>query len=186
MPKPNRFERSYRDTAPPVKVGSPWHKSQKTPLSRAKGVWTVSCDFCGLSINKRVDQLRKYSGHFCSPSCLGKSRMKRVKIACLICTSIFDKKSSKKDVTCSKGCSLEYRRRRMIAEVKNMSNSAIFAYGIHERGENIGRHSGLVPEKVRQIRVDKRSQSVIATEYGINQSTVSKIKLRQRWAHVED
>ncbi len=38
---------------------------------------------------------------------------------------------------------------------------------------------------VKRIRKDNRTQTVIAQEYGIKQSTVSLIKLRKRWKHIQ-
>jgi hypothetical protein len=43
----------------------------------------------------------------------------------------------------------------------------------------------LSEDAVRSIRADERSQKLIAADYGIAQGTVSDIKLRKRWAHVD-
>jgi hypothetical protein len=43
----------------------------------------------------------------------------------------------------------------------------------------------LTDEQVRAIRVDDRRQVDIAADYGIRQSLVSRIKLRQAWRHVQ-
>jgi len=43
----------------------------------------------------------------------------------------------------------------------------------------------LTDARVMAIRSDARPQRVIATEYGIHQSVVSRIKAGQRWRHVE-
>lgn len=51
----------------------------------------------------------------------------------------------------------------------------------------IGSNNGcskLTEEDVVKIRLDTRFQTVIAAEYGISQSIVSSIKLRQTWKHV--
>jgi hypothetical protein len=42
----------------------------------------------------------------------------------------------------------------------------------------------ITPAQVRRIRGDQRTQSAIAAAYGITQSMVSKIKLRQAWPDV--
>lgn len=42
----------------------------------------------------------------------------------------------------------------------------------------------LTTEQVRAIRVDRRTQSATATDYGISQAHVSRIKLRESWQHV--
>ena len=42
----------------------------------------------------------------------------------------------------------------------------------------------LTPEHVLSIRSDSRSQSVIASEYGITQGSVSQIISRRTWRHV--
>ncbi len=42
----------------------------------------------------------------------------------------------------------------------------------------------LTAEKVVAIRVDNRSRSVIAGQYGIAANTVGMIKRKERWAHV--
>jgi hypothetical protein len=63
----------------------------------------------------------------------------------------------------------------------NMSDCA--AKGRSVRGEaHLG--SKLNAEKVVAIRVDPRGNKEIAAEYGIAAPTVSKIKKRQRWAHI--
>lgn len=43
----------------------------------------------------------------------------------------------------------------------------------------------LTAEKVRAIRADPRPRAAIARDYHIDKATVSKIKLRQRWAHID-
>ena len=53
------------------------------------------------------------------------------------------------------------------------------------RGVGNGR-ARLTPEKVLAIRADPRSQVVIAAEYGIGQTHVSKIKSRETWKHLPD
>lgn len=42
----------------------------------------------------------------------------------------------------------------------------------------------LTTPDVLAIRADNRSQSAIATEYGVTQSIISDIKLRKSWRHV--
>ena len=52
------------------------------------------------------------------------------------------------------------------------------------RGEAHGQ-SKLTAADIRAIRNDPREQRFIAADYGVAQPTVSKIKLRQRWAQVD-
>lgn len=54
---------------------------------------------------------------------------------------------------------------------------------VYVRGEEHG-VSKLTAADVRAIRTDRRLQREIAEQYGLAQATVSKIKRRQRWAHV--
>lgn len=42
----------------------------------------------------------------------------------------------------------------------------------------------LTADRVRQIKADNRPQCVIAAEFGIHQTMVSRIKLGKAWAHV--
>lgn len=52
---------------------------------------------------------------------------------------------------------------------------------------NYGEANGsakLTAEKVRAIRAERGLQRVVADKYGISQTAVSLIKLKQRWAHV--
>lgn len=44
--------------------------------------------------------------------------------------------------------------------------------------------SPLTVEQIVAIRADMRPQHVIASEYGVGQMTISRIKRRVRWAHV--
>lgn len=46
-------------------------------------------------------------------------------------------------------------------------------------------HAKLDPEKVRLIRADERAQHVIAAVFGVHQMTVSFIKRRLTWKHVQ-
>lgn len=52
------------------------------------------------------------------------------------------------------------------------------------RGVKLGRAIKLTEGDVRAIRVDGRRQYDIADAYGINQSTISRIKNGHKWAHV--
>lgn len=57
------------------------------------------------------------------------------------------------------------------------------AHGRLPMGERV--HSAkLTVEKVLAIRADPRSHAATAIDYGVSLSTVSKIRLRQRWKHV--
>jgi len=49
-------------------------------------------------------------------------------------------------------------------------------------GEDVGL-AKLTVGQVRAIFADPRSQSTIAKDYGVAQTTISRIKLRQTWAH---
>ncbi|WP_373320076.1 hypothetical protein [Ruegeria spongiae] len=58
-----------------------------------------------------------------------------------------------------------------------------YDHGVLERGERHPRAVDLTPQAVAAIRVDKRSQRIIAHDHGIAQSTVGQIRNRQgRWA----
>lgn len=46
-------------------------------------------------------------------------------------------------------------------------------------------NSKLTPEMVKEIRKSTAPQDELAAKFGVAQSTVSKIKLRYRWSHVE-
>lgn len=52
------------------------------------------------------------------------------------------------------------------------------------RGAERGAQVKLTDAQVRVIRSDARSQSVIAAEYGVDQSLISRIKSRKLWSHV--
>jgi hypothetical protein len=47
-----------------------------------------------------------------------------------------------------------------------------------------GRRGPLTDEVVRAIRADPRVQHLVAKEYGMKQTAISRIKLRKRYAHV--
>lgn len=57
-------------------------------------------------------------------------------------------------------------------------------HGTHHRGEQHGAVK-LSEEAVRAIRADRRSQRAIADEYGVAQTTVSRIKRRRAWAWLD-
>ena len=52
------------------------------------------------------------------------------------------------------------------------------------RGTRNGQ-SKLTEDRIREIRADGRTNFEIATEYGISFQQVSRIKRRERWAHVK-
>lgn len=56
----------------------------------------------------------------------------------------------------------------------------------HGRGPNGARNprAKLCEELVRRIRADRRSQTVIAADFGVDQTTVSSIRLRKTWPEV--
>ena len=55
--------------------------------------------------------------------------------------------------------------------------------GRDARGTEHG-HSKLTNDVVRSIRADQRRQQDIACDYGVTQSTVSRVQLRKTWSHV--
>jgi len=62
---------------------------------------------------------------------------------------------------------------------------------MHRKGRASARKGGknasakLAKDQVLNIRDDKRTQRIIAEENGISQQTVSDIKNRKRWGHIE-
>lgn len=52
----------------------------------------------------------------------------------------------------------------------------------HQRGSWV---QCLVPDQVRAIRSDLRSQSTIAADYGVSRSTINDIKNGYTWAHLD-
>ena len=57
-------------------------------------------------------------------------------------------------------------------------------HGTSNRGERCAA-SKLTEAQVRAIRADNRLQREIAAEYGVRENTISRIKSRQRWAHID-
>ena len=51
------------------------------------------------------------------------------------------------------------------------------------RGERS--RSNLTSDQVREIRASNESQETIASRFGVGQSTISRIVLRQVWAHID-
>lgn len=61
--------------------------------------------------------------------------------------------------------------------------SAGIARSDYARGERAPT-AKLTAEKVRAIRLDPRSQHVIAAEYGVTQSSIWQVKTGKSWSHV--
>lgn len=183
--KPNRFERNYRDTPAPAE-GVQREFSNKTPMGRSAGKIAMSCDHCGLSYETYACWAKRTARHFCSRACANAAKEVRVEKSCVICGTVFTATPSTvdKSSTCSRKCLRENRRRFLLSEASNMSESSIFNYGNHEHGAGLV-FAKLDEDKVRAIRDDQRTQSAIAADYGISQSAVSQIKLRTIWAHVK-
>jgi len=57
-------------------------------------------------------------------------------------------------------------------------------HGTSNRGERCAA-AKLTEAQVRAIRADNRLQREIAAEYGVRENTISRIKSRQRWAHID-
>jgi len=55
--------------------------------------------------------------------------------------------------------------------------------GRHARGQTNG-HAKLTDKQILAIIADQRPQALIAKEYRIHQSEISRIKSRKRWTHV--
>lgn len=87
--------------------------------------------------------------------------------------------------TCGKGnlgC-VNWRHIVVGTRTENMADKVI--HGTQARGEQTN-GAKLTEAQVREIRVAVGSQTAIAARYGINQTTVSQIKRRTRWAHLAD
>jgi hypothetical protein len=46
------------------------------------------------------------------------------------------------------------------------------------------KHQILTPDEVRAIRADNRIQRIIAEEYHVSQTLISRIKMRKAWRHL--
>ncbi len=109
--KPNRFERSYRDTAPAA--GLKKQQSNFTPIIRTVGMIGMNCDNCGVLYETHACWAKRYNTHFCSTSCHAEYQREPVEVLCKICGRQFVTIRSKigKLVTCGKQCASENRRR---------------------------------------------------------------------------
>lgn len=66
----------------------------------------------------------------------------------------------------------------------NMADMKLKGRANYARGEAAG-NSRLTESEAIAIRNDPRPQEIIAAQYGIAQTTVSAIKTRRNWSHVE-
>lgn len=184
MTKPNRFERSMRETFP-LKDGMSNHTSNKTKLSRSSSKVSLNCDMCGIGFEKYACWAKRTKNHYCGRGCSNEAKRRVAERQCIECGKHMEMIPGNLDrlSTCSKECSSERRRKHLLNEYANMSQSSIYNYGNHEKGSQI---SGKLDENmVRLIRADERSQAKIARDYGISQTTVSHIKRGSTWGHVK-
>lgn len=182
--KPNRFERNWRDTIP-LKSGVRGETSNPTKLSRSSSKISLNCDMCGISFEKYACWAKRTSNHYCGRGCANEAKRRVAERRCIECGKhmLMIPSNLTRISTCSTECSSERRRKHMLNEAQNMTTSAIYNYGIHEKGSQVS--VKLDENMVRAIRLDSRPQSRIAREYGIGQSTVSHIKLGYTWRHVK-
>jgi hypothetical protein len=173
-----RVKTPYRLTIPPVS-GMISEGSNKTKLTRSVGKISISCDFCAIEYETYAAWAKRYTKHFCSVACKQASMIDRVEVKCVICGSTFYITPSNVDVlvTCSKDC-----------EHKNRTNTTVLR---HEKGEFpilCGERASNVKLKesdIKNIRDDKRKQREIAFDYGVTRETISAIKRRRVWKHVD-
>ena len=181
MTKPNRFENSYRDTVPLVGVETR-EFAQKTKVAKTAGKIGMNCDNCGLLYETYACWAKRTNHHFCSRACGNSFKKIEIRKKCAVCGEIFTVSPSDwfKYSTCSEQC---------------MSNSRKVEYWKYELTEDkhplaeasVGRrpvNARLNDEDVVKVRLDNRPQREIAKDYGVNQSAISKIKLRVTYAKV--
>jgi hypothetical protein len=65
------------------------------------------------------------------------------------------------------------------------NNADKFDKGRQARGQAMGPTSLLSEDDVRAIRHDPRSSRPVASEYGVDRSTITRIRNRKRWAWLE-
>jgi hypothetical protein len=181
--KPNRFERSYRDTTPLKDVVAK-HFSALTPIARSSGKIGLNCDFCGLPFETYSCWAKRTAHHYCGRACSSAAKEKKEQVNCVICGASFEIIPSLaagrlRKVTCSVACSRKKKSAFLLGEASNMYASAIFNFGHHEWGEKISKK--LTNDMVSKIRLDNRSQMRIAKDFGISQSAVSQIKSGVVW-----
>lgn len=75
------------------------------------------------------------------------------------------------------------RHLRWATQAENNRDRQADGTQAHNKGELAG-PAKLTDAQVVAIRADGRPHSAIATEYGVAQSTISRIKGRQRWRHI--
>ena len=177
MTKPNKFERSYRDTTP-IRGVVAREYSNPTPLHRSVGMLAFSCDHCGIPILKHFAHAKRANKHFCGRGCADAARRVRVSRLCVVCNCSFEVIPSalNKIVTCSRKCLKKNRKRLMDTQVANISNSAVFNFGKYFHFPK-----KLSEDQIRSILKDQRKQLTIAKEYGVTQSLISLIKTGKVW-----
>lgn len=80
---------------------------------------------------------------------------------------------------------------RLNSELSNLSygtpldnSNDSLMHGTTARGVKLNR-AGLTEDDIRAIRLDKRLQKETAQQYGVNVTTISNIKNRIHWKHIE-
>lgn len=171
-------------TIPPIKNGVEKSFSNKTKLNKIQGAISISCDHCGVEYRTYAAWIRKSKNHFCSTGCHDAWRTISLPATCEICGDQYFVTPSlmKRKVTCSRKCLKEKRRLFMNLQVSNMGVSPIYNFGVHERGVQISKK--LNNDLIRKIRLDNRTQQVIADELCVSQTLISQIKRRLIWGHV--
>ena len=102
-----------------------------------------------------------------------------------ICTKIYGPAPTKKhDAAHSCGNKLCMNKRHLRWATRAENEADKKAHGRDNRGSRHGM-SKLTAEQVRAIRGARMAQKTIAHQYGISRATVSDLKRKRRWTHLD-
>lgn len=162
--------RRFEDIAP---SGMPLKQfGNKTKLNRSAGYITMVCPICGISFDRKASEAARHETSYCGRGCMGYAQRRQVWRECRVCGKSYTVKQSLVDVvTC---CSPECRLKAISASTSEMDKRG-WRSGMFKRGQ-ASPAAKLTDKEVDMIRSDTRTHRIIAEQYGVTRSNISRIK----------
>jgi hypothetical protein len=101
----------------------------------------------------------------------------------LVLLAFVGQPKGKMDACHKDGCKTNNRLENLRWDTRAGNMQDVIAAGKSNRGERCPTHK-LQESEIAVIRFDPRTHSAIAAQYGVAQSTITRIKNGRRWAHV--
>jgi hypothetical protein len=144
----------------------------KVKLYRSTGYMVMECPICHIMFDRKASEAKRHENNYCGRGCSGFAQRKQVDKFCIICGQHFTVKKSMESriTTCGNN--------RCVSKAISDNTKKGWKNKIYDNVASY-HHCKLSNNDILKIEKDPRCHSIIAQEFGVTRSNISRIKRKQ-------